>query len=327
MSLKVAVALVGDPLSEPQLPYDQREQVEFEVSEDETLGAVIDRAADHWDIGSTYGSRASPSVAFYEEGHRPRLWMELALLDGDGRIYFTSDWRPVTYRDLLAAQEAGLLTGEPTRTYLLVLFPGVGDGGLLDWQTLSAAWDGLWYLLDKIDVVGGAYAAKKLIYDRLRARVKSAPIVVQQHRTDWEARGVRPDNLDRLLGQRPWAVEDFAERFDCTPQEAEALLLGAGYSRAESGLYRRGEDDEARLLHGHLELMLQAGFVSDPQILSDTLFKRSKQFISTGKVPEVELERDLDTMVAKELPAPLGLLWLLRSRFLRLRRRFSRQDY
>jgi hypothetical protein len=58
--VKVTVALVGDPATsharpgmpgrtwdEFHLPYEQREKVEFEVSEDDTLDSAINRAAEY----------------------------------------------------------------------------------------------------------------------------------------------------------------------------------------------------------------------------------------------------------------------------------------
>jgi len=152
-----------------------------------------------------------PYIDFYNREHpRPHLRYELALLDAEGRVRWEPRWR-------------GLL-----------LQPGIGNGLLADWQTLVTVWEAFRYMLDTLAPAYGAYEAKKL-WDKLRDRSKGAPEVVSSHYRDWQENGARPDNVDELLGQRPWQREEFAQRFGCTPKEAEAFLLGAGYAQGRVG--------------------------------------------------------------------------------------------
>lgn len=163
MSINVTVALVGDPqtafegLQWPgdfMKPYEKRPKVDLVVDEDETLGEVLGRAAEHWNVASAHGFADVPAfVEFYRPDHRPMMKVELALLDADGRVYFTHDWRNVTHSDLLAADEAGLLMGDPRRPYLL-LQPGMGNGSLIDWAMLAGIWQAFRDALGFLDEAG-----------------------------------------------------------------------------------------------------------------------------------------------------------------------------
>jgi len=307
--VKITVALAGEPrtalvlgsgaingISREDLerPYDERPKVELDVSEGDTLRTILQRAIEHWEI------QASPRepidsigrIDFYDTGRIPRLQTELPVLDANGRVRWVGDWQQLTYGELRAAGDADVLPGDPSRPYLLLDPGGYGNGLLVDWQTLATVWEAFWYVLDKIDVAGGVYAAKKLVYDRLRERTKDAPAAVRSHYQEWQERGARPDNVDELLGRRPWHADDFAERFGCTRVEAEAFLLGVGYSQgAADMLYRRGEDAEARLLHGNYKLVIHVAMTRERGGVEDMLRERVESFLSTGEAPPLDWSR------------------------------------
>ncbi len=298
MSFKVTVALAGDPQSAftgealpgmrfPQdfdQPYAEREKVELEVDRAETLGSVLERAAEHWNVRSDWGApiNSVASIDFYNPERPLKLHGELALLDSDDRARWTWQWKEITYAELVEAREAALLPGDPRRPFLL-LNPGMGNGLLADWQTLITVWEASWHVLERVATIGGAAAGAKMVLDRLRARTEKAPEVVRDHYEEWQRRGARPDNVNALLGLRPWHPDDFARRFGCTPEEAEAFLLGAGYAQAPSGLYRRGEDPEAILLQGNLDFMIHTAMTTNRVAVEQVLQERVARFLESGQ--------------------------------------------
>ncbi len=309
MAVAVTVALAGDPTnwlsardeygniglrypSDFEQSYQDREKVELDVSEDETLGAVLEGAINQWEIEAPGWGSVLQTVAFfdfYRPDQRLQLHSEIALLDSDGRVRWTTEWQAVTYRELLAAGEAGLLSGDARRPYL-VLQPGIGNGILVDWQTLVIVWLAFWHILEKIDVALSVGEKSKGLLDRLRRRSRGAPDVVHGHLEEWSKRGARPDNVHELLGQRPWHPEDFAERFGCTTEEAEAFLMGAGFAKSASGLWRRGDDEEAKLLNGNLELAIHLGMVTKREAVEELFQQRVEEFVQTGQAPDVNWE-------------------------------------
>lgn len=198
----------------------------------------------------------------------------------------------VTYRELVAAAEAGVIDGDPRRPYL-VLQPGFGNGMLVDWQTLVVVWVAFWHVLDKIDVALSVSEKAQNALDKLRNRAKDAAPVVEEHFREWDERGGRPDNVDALLGRRPWHEGDLAQVLGCTPGEACAFLAGAGYARDSAGLWRRGEDEEAELLHGNLELAIQTAMNFEREAIERILRERVEKLLESGEAPEL----DWDTLV------------------------------
>lgn len=308
MSFEVTVALAGDPRTAfagmhlqgmrfPQdfaQPYDERAKFELEATEDDTLGSVLQRAAEYWAVQSDHGAPIDSvaSIDFHDPARPLQLRGELALLDPDGRVRWTWQWQDVTYRQLFEAHDAGLLPGDPHEPFLL-LQPGIGNGMLADWQTLITVWEAFWYVLERVAAVGGAAAGAKMVVDRLRERTEKAPSVVRDHYAEWRRRGARPDNVNALLGERPWHADDLARRFGCTLAEAEAFLLGAGYGKAPSGLYRRGQDAEAELLQGNLEFMIHTAMTTNRGAAEKVLEKRVQRFLETGEAAALDWHREL----------------------------------
>jgi hypothetical protein len=346
VAVTVTVAVAGDPktalvadgesvfgMRDPEdfeQPYDERPTVEVTGEETDTVGEVLRRAADEagvvfpdWsDSGVLPGV---PFVDFYREGHYPTLRRELALIDSDGRLCFVWKWQEVTYRELLDAADAGLIQGDPRRPYLLFQ-PGIGNGLLVDWQTLVTAWIAFWYVLDKIDIALGVGERAKKALDTLRGRTREAPQVLEGLYAEWQERGARPDNLDELLGERPWHLDDLADLLGCTVDQAEAFLLGAGYAAShQTGLYSRAADAEAELLHGNLEFVIQTAMTARRDAIDDVLRRRLERFLEAGNAPPLDWQgelsslpddgiglRDPDAVAAEQAamePGPLRRLW------------------
>lgn len=308
MSLQITVALAGDPeaslvQSEHQIPgmrhpedfdqpYEARLKVEIDAEEDETLKTVLGRATEAFGVRvETWSPSPMDSIAFvdfHRQGEPLRLRSELALVDERGLVRFTHHWAEVTYGELLAAEQAGTLDGDPRRPYLL-LQPGIGNGLMVDWQTLVIAWVVFWQILDKIDITLSVGERAKRTLEKLRGRSEGAPNVLEGLYADWLERGGRVDNIDGLLGQRPWHLQDLAELLGCSPAQAEVFLLGAGYAASpRTGLWSRGEDEEAKLLHGNLEFVIHTAMTTRRDAVERVLRERLEHLVETGEAPPLD---------------------------------------
>jgi hypothetical protein len=254
MPLEVQVALIGDP-DQPitaevlddrfyDMPYAERRKVQLAVEPDETLAAVLERAADMmgvrpggW-IGYKFDARGV-RVAFYkpedEGGFAPRsvarvIMSELILVDQDGRAIFgVSDHRTVRFADLLRAAEAGTLEGDPLRPYLIIDL-GWGDVPPVDWATV---WEGLkvaWEVLQAVGVVGGALTTVVGSKRWLAERINRANEALESH-PEWMQKRYRPDQFKSLVVAGDLTADQLAPLLGCTPDEAEAMLLATGFAR------------------------------------------------------------------------------------------------
>jgi hypothetical protein len=151
MPLTVTVALVGDPANPLAPPYEEfferewarpyadRERIELEVDESETLGEVMTRATQAWNV-EVPEDWAGPVafIGFYvpEDEQSFHGWQSsITLVDDRGRAIWNNYWKDVRYGDLLRAADAGVLEGDPLRPYL-ILHAEIGNGLIADWGTV-----------------------------------------------------------------------------------------------------------------------------------------------------------------------------------------------
>jgi hypothetical protein len=314
MATTLTVALIGDPktallgdgqtklgLRDPKdydVPYADRPKVDLEVGDDETLGSIMVRAAEHFNVqrgawvgpdeGGPYDRvKGVAFVSFYTPEHHDRFrgWhSELPLVDDEGHLYFTYLWHDITFAQVGRAAEAGVFVGDPTKPYL-ILQPGIGNGLLVDWPTLQAIWSGFQFLIEQLDTLGGAYATKKLIIDKLRQRFGGAPPVIEKHASAWAERSARPDNVFNALGDGPWHGQDLADLLGVPASETEAFLAGAGWAQDGAGLWRRRQDEEAKFLNDTLDLIIHTGMTAERESVEQLVLDRAKKLVETGQAP------------------------------------------
>jgi hypothetical protein len=309
----VSVALIGDPqtafvvgdegitgLRFPQdfeIPYADRPKVDLEVEEDDTLGSIMLRAAQHFNVESgTWGDTEIDMVAFiafYTPEHERefRGWhVELPLVDEEGRLYFDYEWKNVTFAQVQLAADAGVFVGDPTKPYLL-LQPGIGNGQITDWATLHAIYEALKYLVAGLSAAGGIYGgvqAVQAVINRLRERLAQAAPVIESQGAEWDLRRIRPDNLFNALGDGPWQRDDLAKRLGTTPEQAEAFILGAGWAQDGAGLWRRGQDEEAKFLDNTFDLVIHTGMTANREAVERLVLDRARHLLDTGQAPELD---------------------------------------
>ncbi len=157
--------------------------------------------------------------------------------------------------DLLRTWEAGLVRGDVYRPYFVPYVPGGGiEPWFLSWSTLVGAVSIAGSLLALAANVDGVLG----LVERVR-RLSRGSAVLSDTAVELEARQARPDVLYELLGRRPWAPADLAERLDTSIDNAIALLEVFGFEQAESGLWRRGTSSDAEFLRQLLDEIIVAG--------------------------------------------------------------------
>jgi hypothetical protein len=255
VSAKLTLALVGDKgrafeqiaESEWNRPWAEREKVDLEVGDDETLADVIDRALGAFAV--TLPEHVTRGyflvdLAFLEEDEvRPRL-RPLALVDQNGlAIWNVYDYRLIPYREIARAADAGALAGDPDQAYL-ILKERAGNGVIATWPDVFEGLSVAWEVAKAMAVVGGAAAFVEI----LQRRLKRGRDVLTQIAYRWDQRGAAPRTFVAFLSDRRWTSEGLADLLGCTQPEAEAVLGVFGFTSVEGGDWQPKGDEAARLI-------------------------------------------------------------------------------
>jgi hypothetical protein len=300
VAVEVEVAVLGDPAkafssaavddSHFATPWNHRLRTSIRAEDDESLAGVLRRAAASLGIAPVAGGEIETVawVAFYSD-HESLGWNSLkhslTLVDPEGRAHWSVwDYDQIPYSEIIRAGQAGVLPGDPRRPYL-VLLPPSGNGVLPSWAELLLALKITWDLMQAMDTVGGARAFAQEVIREARERLDGGRERLEQHFPTWEERGARPENFSETLKLGPWHSDDLAERLECTPQEAEAILWAYGYTKAESGLWRRGGDDAAAVLNPLAEDLARGRGYAHERSYSNVVRERVQIYLDTGQFP------------------------------------------
>lgn len=314
MATRLTVALAGDPtdwlsgLRHPEdweIPYVDRPKAVLDARDDETLRAVLARAATEFGVTPASwpdGSTARLDLAFISFYHPDRdtdlgrLRREVTLLDDQGRARWTSRWYDEPISEFVRAGAAGVLDGDPARPYL-ILQPGIGNGVLVDWPTFVELWNLWWDVADKAVVLGALVGWLRRQQKRGGPPPDETGDAIESRYREWQANGARPDNFAEFLGQRPWHEADLADALGCSPEIAEALLLAFGHERNTAGLWVPGSSQTAKLLQGQVELIIHAGMTTRVDAIEQVLRARGEKLAADGVAPDLDWQelRDLPT--------------------------------
>lgn len=235
-------------------------------------------------------------VGFLVDENRPPAFVaELDIVDRSGRVYWgQSDWRAITYEQLLRSLDAGTLPGDPRG--LCLMRPGRGAGGVVpDWNSFLVVWE----------VVEGL-ATGHWLYERAKdigSRVRRGRKAVENHLPEWQLRGAMTHSFMRLLKQRPWHPDPLAELLDCEPDEAAAVLELYGFSAAEDGLYYPGKDGAAGFLWVLHQRVRESYADSSPALdpLERMLLAQTKNFLEAEN-QQAELARQRQEPLPSDYP-------------------------
>ena len=271
MPYDVTVALLGDPSIGPapegepipnQLPdeewnrpWDDRPKVSLTVSEEEAFGSILAKATRAFKEMFPGGNFEFAGV-FYclfkdgdEFGATGPLETQITLVDEAGQASWGHPFDNVTFGHLLRAAQAGAVTGDPLRPYLVLNAP-MGNGVSALWPLFLEAWRMVLPILEGIDTLGGGLVIPAAwLVTRLRNRLRSTPAVLESKHEEWAARGALPGEFLRFLDQHPWSQERLARLLGCTTEEAGALLAGRGFTYdPEDARWHLLSNPDARLL-------------------------------------------------------------------------------
>lgn len=279
------------------MPYAERPKAHLNVSPDEPLRSLLDRAMREFGVVGAEGESLVDGLAFTllytagdEYGIVERRWLhlyDLVTVDEAGLAYWGQSFTEVPYEELARSARAGVLDGDPARIYL-ILNPPEGNGVLLTWALLLLALRTARDLLSLASDVEGSLAFMERLRQS-RARADRGAQAVEENQRAWARRGARPDNFrDMLLRGDPWSSEDLAVCLGTTGDMAEAVLEGFGFAKAESGLWRLRGDAESTFLADVIEeAFLVPGVPAAEQRLRDRL----SRYIETWRRPPLPGEQ------------------------------------
>jgi hypothetical protein len=264
-----------------EMPWADRLKIELDVSPDETVADVIDRAAPNFGISAVHGkvSETVTGVSFYQpqdEGFNgaPYPWLRsIPVVSEDGilRIVNISEAR---YGDVLRASERGLIDGDPARLYL---WPTISQGGWVgygDWytlvQTLHATYE---YLLALGGMYGGVQAIKAVL-DRL-SRSTSVPA------KNMEARWLKPDTLAEVIAKSSWSVTDLAIALGTDEETALAVIAVLGFD-VKDGMVGRPTSLDGRFERKLVRLLLAPIFSGAPPEAAQEVIRLRLDDLASG---------------------------------------------
>lgn len=285
-----------DPGEEPPA-WDDLERTTVSVSENETLGRLIDRAAAdlrvtidpaELEAGASV-SELIEGIAFHREGGWPRPASELALIDADGRASWGHHWATVQYQDLLHASVGGLVDGDPRRVYLRPSLPGGGLGGAEDWQTFLTLLD---TLKDVFVNVGVTYSSLQGLKAAERA-VRKGSVAVRTRYREWAQRGGSPSHIAATVARHEWTTATVARLLDLDESSTEAILELFGLEQGSDGRWTFSHNEVARLVGGSVSVAMWAQEDLGPTPAEEIaaavvriIEERAERFAESGSVPD-----------------------------------------
>ena len=246
-------------------PFVETQTASVAVDESETLGTLIDRAADIFRIkpNELYAGRRPSEIvcgiAFFMPGHLdpetidyPLRQRKIVGVDGAGRVYWR--WfKDVPCSDLLRAAERGLVVGDPRRPYFVPQVPA-GGVGASEWHAVLNALSALYALGNSFGPIANYYVVVEIV-TRIAKRIKPGERALKKHHADWESRGGRPYDLVQVLSAKPWDADELAGLLGCSGAEAQAVLWAFGFAFDQaSRRWVRADDCEADAIRYALAL-------------------------------------------------------------------------
>lgn len=151
-------------------------------------------------------------------------------LNRNGELQMGGRWEEITLLDLRLLHEAGVYANAPHHIGFADL-PAVGNGFLLDWDTLTTMLSNVEKALTLVGLVTSAQAVKTwgsnivgFSFDSMMGRANRAIELIEQHRDRWDTAGVFPDDLSALLAISTTSPQSLARLLGLNdPKDAEML--------------------------------------------------------------------------------------------------------
>jgi hypothetical protein len=263
--MKVEVGVLGEPLiifagpinsftdTDWELPWEDRLHVSLDVSPSDTVGDILDAAAEklgifvsdaYYDIRSKRVADNVRFVKFFrdneDEGRFGPKLTRCTIRRSDGAALFNQWIFDVPIERIVDAQQNGLFVGDPYRIYLLPQPPGGGSFDSVDWVALIFALKTAESWLSRLGGVADGLGAVRAIWN------KGRKVVVALKGRIAGCNGDMGDVCELVDTRTVWSERDLAELLGSSPNEVAQLLPLFGLERSDEGLWAVGESDAAK---------------------------------------------------------------------------------
>jgi hypothetical protein len=232
------------------VPWSDRTRASLNVEERTRLLRVLDNGADRLALkvseSDVWSRDRKPSDHFqgffFDSGadHGQIVQFDTTLNeDGTAQWWFGSE--DITVADVLAAKEAGLFTGDPSRILVVVDEPPEGVGNVLDF------WFEVLRVLPEIQQYAKAAADAVAPWATLAGVIAGANAVVQKVRTRWDTTGGDLKRFEQLF-KLPRTTPQAAALLGIDEQQVPALLHFLGLEQTRDAYWRPSNQPERKQL-------------------------------------------------------------------------------
>ncbi|MGA8744851.1 MAG: hypothetical protein WB507_03190 [Solirubrobacterales bacterium] len=254
-------------------PWAELPKVEILARATDSLGSVLERAAEKLGVSLTPGAERvhrgkragdgamTPAEVVLEtlayagfrradddlpgdgrEGvvrrdSRARKHTVLVVRDSEGRAVWRRPPFTATMGELVDAAEVGLLEGDPLCPYLILVIPQGMIGLTGDWAQLRQELETIWILSGIVGQIAGALSFLGFVRRFAERHSDRGAKAVKRNSAAWAERGASPADLDRLLTSKPRTTPEVAALLGCPESEAEAILWAFGLVLGDNCLW------------------------------------------------------------------------------------------
>jgi hypothetical protein len=269
------------------VPWSDRRRASLNVDKRTRVLQVIDDGADRLGLKpreSNVSRDAKPSDLFqgffFDSGADYGQIVEFdTALNEDGTAQWWLYYEDITVADVLAAKEAGLFTGDPSRILVVVDEPRDGVGNGLDF------WFEVLRVLPEIQKYAKAAADAVDPWATLAVIIAAANKAIQKVRTRWDRTGGDLERFEQLF-KHPRTTPQAAALLGIDEQKVPALLHFLGLEQTRDGYWRPSNQPERKQLAelarvadraAHMSLSVAALQNGLPEVLALPPGERAKQ--------------------------------------------------
>lgn len=274
--------------------WDERPRVEVEATDEETLGSILKRAGNKLGVKRSWDPDGdAPVPAFFglrnesqeaeERRWGPDVSTTVTVVDEAGLAHWDVRFDSVTLGQLRRSTEANAVPGDPTQLYYAV-YPQVGNGVVATWAIVQSGFAIIMAVAQVIATTEDNIGFAQRVVKHVRDRTGRGKDVIEAQSDSWRERNGDHYAVQRMLGRRPWHPADLAGLLGCTEGEAKTVLWALGWAEADSGLWRPGADDAARVIEAAVN-DIDFTYSLGHEDFADTFERRIRHLLVTGELP------------------------------------------
>jgi hypothetical protein len=274
--------------------WKERSRVVVPASPDMTLAEAVDMAAAQFGVrvkrsalivGRNSVCDRISGVAFYspdddQPGASPYPWASYFVVLDEAGVASWGQAHEVTVGGLVRAAIQGLYRGDPTRIYFRLTVPQGGEVLLGNWDTIAAALEILWHVIETAASVYGVTEFGAKISRRLRHRD-----LVRTQGAALRDRGAGPWQLQEILTYQRLTTEQASQLLAMSADETVGLLEALGYDlHHDEGVWIAGDGVDANFIGQAVEILEQELLEVKELALQSFLEARVEETFSAGAV-------------------------------------------